>query len=96
MSHARTDGQGRKTHEQFLRTLEHKDDVPKAREIADAEENLAASATRLPRHREARDSELPVSRRGMNQESDHNKHNDPGQAGHKPQKHSEAEEKQHD
>jgi hypothetical protein len=32
--------------------------------------------------------------RGMNQESDHNKHNDPGQTGHKPQKHTEAEEKQ--
>jgi len=31
---------------------------------------------------------------GMNKESDHNKHNDPGQAGHKPQKHTELEEKQ--
>ena len=31
----------------------------------------------------------------MNQESrDHNKHNNPGQSGHKPQKHSPAEEKQ--
>jgi hypothetical protein len=30
----------------------------------------------------------------MNQESDHNTHNDPGQSGHKPQKHGPAEEKQ--
>jgi hypothetical protein len=30
----------------------------------------------------------------MHQESDHNKHNDPGQSGHKPQKPSPAEEKQ--
>jgi hypothetical protein len=29
----------------------------------------------------------------LNQESDHNKHNDPGQSGHKPQKHSPSEEK---
>jgi hypothetical protein len=41
----------------------------------------------------ARQSEFPVSRGGMNQESDHHKHNDSGQAGHKPQKHSPAEEK---
>jgi hypothetical protein len=30
----------------------------------------------------------------MNQESDHNKHNDEGQTGHKPQQHTPAEEKQ--
>jgi hypothetical protein len=30
----------------------------------------------------------------MNQESDHNKHNNRGQAGHKPQEHTELEEKQ--
>jgi len=29
----------------------------------------------------------------LNQESGHNKHNDPGQTGHKPQKHSPSEEK---
>ena len=28
----------------------------------------------------------PVSRGGLNQESQHNKHNNPGQSGHKPQK----------
>jgi hypothetical protein len=29
----------------------------------------------------------------MNQESDHNKHNDAGQTGHRPQEHTPAEEK---
>jgi hypothetical protein len=42
---------------------------------------------------EARNSEFPVSQGGMNQESSHNKHNDPGQPGHKPQQHSKAEER---
>jgi hypothetical protein len=31
-------------------------------------------------------SEAKVSRGGINQESEHNKHNDPGQRGHAPQK----------
>jgi hypothetical protein len=44
--------------------------------------------------RNIRQSEFPVSRRGMHQESrDHNKHNDPGQSGHKPQEPSPAQEK---
>jgi hypothetical protein len=42
----------------------------------------------------ARQSEWPVSRGGLNQESDHNKHNDPGQSGHKPQQPGPAEQKQ--
>jgi hypothetical protein len=46
------------------------------------------------KHPEARQSEFPVSSHGMNQESDHNKHNDAGQSGHKPQQHTPAEEKQ--
>ena len=78
--------QGKKTHEQQLRTLERKPDVPDARrlgdEIAHASEGAGA---KLPK-RNARESEFPVSRGGMNQESQHNKHNDPGQHGHKPQK----------
>ena len=53
--------------------------------IAEAQqERLAASATRPPQNPDARDSEFAISRRGMNQESRHNKHNDPGQSGHKP------------
>ena len=42
---------------------------------------------------EARHSEFPVSRGGLNQESDHNKHNDPGQSGHKPPKPTTAQQK---
>jgi len=36
----------------------------------------------------------PVPPPRGNRESDHNKHNDPGQARHKPQEHTPAEEKQ--
>ena len=86
--------QGNKTHEQFKRTAERKDDVPRPSEM----ENIAArpeQASQTLQHEEARQSEFSVSRGGMNQESrDHNKHNNPGQSGHKPQKHSPAEEKQ--
>ena len=93
MSNAKDAGQGDKTHEQFLRTLERKEDIPSADE---AERAAAASAdgSATLHAREARQSEMPVSRGGMNQESNHNKHNDPGQSGHKPQKHSPAEEQQ--
>jgi hypothetical protein len=84
--------QGQKTHEQFLRTLEGRDDVPKE---GDGPAEGASLPSRTPRAPDARASEFPVSRRGMHQESrGHNKHNHPGQSGHKPQKHSLAEEKQ--
>ena len=76
--------QGRKTHEQQLRMLERKPDVPNARQLD--EEMSGADVARLPRHSEARQSEFPVSRGGLNQESHHNKHNNPGQSGHKPPK----------
>lgn len=88
---------GDKTHEQQLRTIERKDDVPKAREADAALERAGgqdAVSNRMATHPEARQSDLPVSRGGTNQESrDHNKHNHSGQSGHKPQKHSPAEEK---
>ena len=80
--------QGPKTHEQQLRILEKKSDIP------DARQGEYTPTTHPVRHPEARQSEFPVSQGGMNQESDHNKHNDTGQRGHKPQKHSPAEEKQ--
>jgi len=80
--------QGPKTHEQQLRILEKKPDMP------DARHETPRVVPQAVKHPEARQSEFPVSRAGMNQESDHNKHNDPGQPGHKPQKHSEAEQKQ--
>lgn len=68
---------GNKTHEQQLRTFEHKEgpNVP-------------------PEQARGQDSIPPASRAGLHQESrDHNKHNDAGQQGHKPQTHSPAEEK---
>ena len=68
---------GNKTHEQQLRTFEHKEgpNVP-------------------PEHAQTRDSAPPASVGGQNQESrDHNKHNNPGQPGHAPQRHGPGEEK---
>jgi hypothetical protein len=78
---------GNKTHEQHLRTLERKPDLPGS--------GAPAEPAGTPRQadREARQSEFPVSRGGMNQESDHNKHNDPGQSGHKREPHSPDQEK---
>jgi hypothetical protein len=92
MPSTKAKGQGPKTHEQFARNLERKDDVPKERETA-ALEGETPTASKAMRRRDARQSEMPVSERGMHQESDHNKHNKPGQTGHKPQQHSPAEEK---
>jgi hypothetical protein len=85
--------QGKKTHEQQVRILERKPDVPDARELERAlghnPENTAVHRARP----EARQSEFPVSRGGLNQESDHNKHNDAGQSGHKPPKPTPAQQK---
>ncbi len=89
-------GHGRKTREQILRTLERKDDVPKQREMEDALAAAPADTAKMVRHAGARQSAMPVSRHGMNQESVHNKHNDPGQRGHKPQKFSATNEKHTD
>jgi hypothetical protein len=85
--------QGRKTHEQQMRILERKADLPDARRLDDALPRAGRSGGRAIR-RDARQSEFPVSRGGMNQEDrSHNKHNHSGQPGHKPQQHSPAEEK---
>ncbi len=94
MTHPKPGNQGGTTTEQQKHMLERKDDVPKTTEV------IIGDGTEIPvgkpaRHPEARASEFSVSRQGMNQESrQHNKHNDGGQSGHKPQKHSPAEEKQ--
>ena len=86
--------QGPKTHEQQLRILEKKpDDLPDRRQTEMALEQ-SEDNSRLQRRPTARESEFPVSRSGMNQESDHNKHNDPGQPGHKPQQPTVLQEKQ--
>lgn len=82
--------QGKKTHEQQIRNIERKGDVPKPHEDGATPDRPEHAAT----HPDARASDMPVSRGGMNQESDHNKHNDPGQSGHKPQKPGPNQEKQ--
>ncbi len=70
--------QGKKTHEQQLRMLERKADVPEQEQIEQETANLRKNPpARLPKHPEARQSEFPVSRGGLNQESSHNKHNRP-------------------
>ncbi|MBB4256679.1 MULTISPECIES: hypothetical protein [unclassified Bradyrhizobium] len=85
--------QGRKTHEQQVRILERKPDIPDARELDQASgRNVEGTAAHRARP-EARHSEFPVSRGGLNQESDHNKHNDAGQSGHKQPKPTAAQQK---
>ena len=65
--------QGNKTHEQLLRTVEKKDDV---RKPGDPANPAGADQAHPVRHPEARQSEFPVSRGGLTQESrHHNKHN---------------------
>ena len=87
--------QGPKTHEQQRRILERKDDVPDERLVQGRSAGGPVDVAGRAPKREARQSEFPMSRGGLNQESrDHNKHNNPGQAGHKAQKHGTAEEKQ--
>jgi len=66
---------GNKTHEQFLRTVERKDDLPKPGEPHTAIE-ARDPATHPPHHPGARQSEFPVSRGGIHQESQHDKHHD--------------------
>jgi hypothetical protein len=63
--------QGPKTHEQFTRNLERKPDIGSPADAAKPKH----PDTEKPE--KTRQSEFPVSRGGMNQESDHNKHNRP-------------------
>ena len=84
---------GKKTHEQQLRTFERKPDIPDHRQESGALNSREREDKAHTPKNEARESEFPVSRGGVNQESDHHKHNRLGQGGHKPQRHSPAEEK---
>ncbi len=94
MPHPNPGNQGGKTTEQQKHMLERKDDVPKTTEVIIGD-GTEVGATKTPNRPEMRASEFNVSRAGMGQESrQHNKHNNSGQSGHKPQKHSPAEEKQ--
>jgi hypothetical protein len=85
--------QGKKTHEQQVRILERKPDVPDARELDRAAGRSPEGAAVHRARPEARHSEYAVSRGGLNQESDHNKHNHPGQGRHKPPKPTPAQQK---
>lgn len=58
---------GTKAHQEFIRTVERKSGPS-------APDSNGAQPAHQPR-RDARESEYPVSARGMNQESEHNKHN---------------------
>ena len=78
--------QGKKTHEQQLRILERKPDVPDARQMEEEIARTQHDGGARTAKRGGRQSEFAVSRGGLNQESQHNKHNHPGQSGHKPQK----------
>ena len=94
MTHPNPGNQGGQTTEQQKHMLERKDDVPKTTDVIIGD-GAEVPTTKTAKHPEARASEFSVSRTGMNQESrQHNKHNNPGQSGHKPQKHGPAEEKQ--
>lgn len=63
---------GSKTHEQQVRTYERKDDVPKRAQRKTHPERERGNVHHDP---DARESEMPVSRHGMNQESrQHNQH----------------------
>ena len=84
---------GKKTHEQQIRTFERKSDVPDARNTeADMKHADQYDKAHILK-RDIRQTEFPVSRGGLHQESDHNKHNHPGQPGHKPQQHGPSEQK---
>jgi hypothetical protein len=86
--------QGNKTHEQFQRSLERKDDMRKVTEMQGRVRPDGRLPSHLPHAPDARQSEFAVSFEGMNQESrDHHKHNHQTQSGHGPQKHKPAEEK---
>ncbi len=82
---------GNKTHEHQLRQIQEGQESQDWREGAEHPQ-ATKSAASLD---DPRQTGNPNSSQGMNQESrDHNKHNNSGQSGHKPQKHSPNEEKQ--
>ncbi|MGA7328850.1 MAG: hypothetical protein WBX25_31275 [Rhodomicrobium sp.] len=90
----KTTTQGRKTHEEQIRILERKPDVPEKSEMDAANSSPPEERNFRPPRAGVRESEFPVSRGGLHQESrGQNKHNKGGKGHHKPQKHSPAEEK---
>jgi hypothetical protein len=96
LSRKETGMPGNKTHEEQIRTFERKDDVPKKGEYptklsnAEIAESTFCSSAPPP----SRDEEgYATGHSGQQESRDHNKHNNAGQSGHAPQKHSRAEEK---
>lgn len=85
--------QGRKTHEQQMRILERRADVPDARQMEAMRHRSPDYHAHVARDG-ARQSEFPVSRGGLHQEHrGQNKHNHRTQDGHKPQRPTSAQEK---
>lgn len=75
MTKSKPGQQGEKTKEQQRRTLERKPDLPRQDSdgaLAADDGDAARAAPAMDRAK--RQSEFPVSRGGMNQESQHNKH----------------------
>lgn len=72
--------QGNKTHEQQVKILERKGEEHR-KDAASEGGTIGAFGS-------------GAARTGHQESRDHNKHNDPGQSGHAPQKHKPAEEKQ--
>ena len=88
---------GNKTHEQQLRQFERKDDAPKVGEqpthLSNAEIADRSGISSAPPPSRGQTGYATGHSGGNVESRDHNKHNDAGQHGHKPQKHTRAEEK---
>jgi hypothetical protein len=75
MTKTKSNQQGKKTKEQQRRHLESKPDLPREDSHGDIAADVDdADGQARPLDRSKRQSEFPVSRGGMNQESQHNKH----------------------
>jgi hypothetical protein len=80
---------GNRTHEHQLRQFEYGEDSQGRREA-----DPASTVPPSPDSTRPTDNPSGISRGGMSQETrGQNKHNEPGQSGHKPQKHTSEQEK---
>lgn len=64
---------GRKTHEQQIREFERKPDYPREQDLHETNEEVLRNPPAKTPKEGVRQSEFPVSRQGMNQESRHRK-----------------------
>ena len=81
---------GNKTHEHRQRQIQEGEDSQNWGPGGAPDDGTTKSAARIGDDRQTGN---PQSTPGTQESRDHNKHNNPGQTGHKPQKHSPAEEK---